>query len=172
MVRGIPNAFVDSLTHDSIIVQIPRLHGQVNNRLDKVLSVFDQSLHLPDSEHFLSYDDSRYRGDEDLQPILHRLLMAASDADTRQDMNVEDEYYSIIEKRDTEIMLNARKIAEQNVQLTEQKAQLTEQKAQLAQKDEVIRHSVAALARKGMDEAEIAACLTLDIDAVRKLLDE
>ena len=33
--QGLPNPFVDSLTHDSIIVQIPRLHGQINNRLDK-----------------------------------------------------------------------------------------------------------------------------------------
>ena len=31
------------VTHDSIIVQIPRLYGQINNRLDKVLSIFDQS---------------------------------------------------------------------------------------------------------------------------------
>lgn len=35
--------FVESLTHDSVIVQIPRLHGQVNTRLDKVLSIFDQT---------------------------------------------------------------------------------------------------------------------------------
>ena len=38
-----PDAFVESLTHDSIIVQIPRLHGRINNRLDRVLSVFDQT---------------------------------------------------------------------------------------------------------------------------------
>ena len=168
--KGLPNPFVDSLTHDSIIVQIPRLHGQVNNRLDKVLSVFDQTLHLSDSEHFLNFDESRYLGDEDMQPILHRLLMAASDADTRQDMNVEDEYYSIIEKRDTQIMLNARKIAEQNVQLTEQKAQLTEQKAQLAHKDEVIRNSVLALARTGMSEKEIADSLLMNVEAVRAII--
>ena len=35
--QGIPNKFIDSLNHNSIIVQIPRLHGKVNNRLDKVL---------------------------------------------------------------------------------------------------------------------------------------
>ena len=34
--------FVESLTHNSIIVQIPLLHGRVNNRLEQVLSVFDQ----------------------------------------------------------------------------------------------------------------------------------
>ena len=185
--RGIPNAFVDSLTHDSIVVQIPRLHGQINNRLDKVLSVFDQTLHLPDSEHFLSYDDSRYLGDEDMQPILHRLLMAASDADTRQDMNVEDEYYSIIEKRDTELMLSARRLAEQNAQITEQKAQLTEQKAQLTEQkaqlteqkaqlteqkavietnEKIIRTSVRLLHQSGLSAADIASQLNLSTQAV------
>ncbi|MGN1213867.1 MAG: hypothetical protein ACI4TR_03130, partial [Bacteroidaceae bacterium] len=38
--KGIPDPFVESLIHDSIIVQIPLLHGHVNNRLVKVLSVF------------------------------------------------------------------------------------------------------------------------------------
>ena len=41
--EGLPDPFVDSLVHDSIIVQIPLLHGQINNRLEKVFSVFDQT---------------------------------------------------------------------------------------------------------------------------------
>ena len=175
--KGIPDPFIDSLTHDSIVVQIPRLHGQINNRLDKVLSVFDQTLHLPESGHFLNYDESRYVGDEDMQPILHRLLMAASDADTRQDMNVEDEYYSIIEKRDTEIMLNARKIAEQNVQLSEQKAQLTEQKAQLSEQKAQLSEQKAQLQSfakllisSGWSIEDIAAKIDMPEEEVRKLL--
>ena len=175
--KGIPDPFIDSLTHDSVVVQIPRLHGQINNRLDKVLSVFDQTLHLPESGHFLNYDESRYVGDEDMQPILHRLLMAASDADTRQDMNVEDEYYSIIEKRDTEIMLNARKIAEQNVQLTEQKAQLTEQKAQLTEQKAQLTEQkaqlqsfVKLLTESGWSIEDISSKIDMPEEEVRKLL--
>ena len=175
--KGIPDPFIDSLTHDSIVVQIPRLHGQINNRLDKVLSVFDQTLHLPESGHFLNYDESRYVGDEDMQPILHRLLMAASDADTRQDMNVEDEYYSIIEKRDTEIMLNARKIAEQNVQLSEQKAQLaehkaqlTEQKSQLSEQKAQLQSFAKLLTASGWSIEDIAAKIDMPEEEVRKLL--
>ena len=160
VVKGMPDPFIDSLTHDSIVVQIPRLHGQINNRLDKVLSVFDQTLHLPESGHFLNFDESRYVGDEDMQPILHRLLMAASDADTRQDMNVEDEYYSIIEKRDTEIMLNARKIAEQNVQLSEQKAQLSEQKAQLSEQKVQLSEQKAQLSEQKAQLKSFAKLLT------------
>ena len=145
--KGLPNPFIDSLTHESIIVQIPRLHGQINNRLDKVLSVFDQTLLTPNNEHFLNYDDSRYAGDEDMQPILHRLLMAASDANTRQDMNVEDEYYSIIEKRDTDILLKDKKIAEQNVLLAQNAKQLAQSKEQLAQNAKQLAQSKEQLAQ-------------------------
>ena len=37
----------------------------------------------------------------------------ASDAKIRHDMNVEDEFFSVIEKRDTDLMLKDKKIAEQ-----------------------------------------------------------
>ena len=90
--KGLPNAFVDSLTHDSIIVQIPRLHGQINTRLDKVLSIFDQSRKDSDNQQVLNLDDSLYSGDSDMEHIVRRLLMAATNADVRMDMNVEDEY--------------------------------------------------------------------------------
>ena len=131
--KGIPNPFVDSLTHDSIIVQIPRLHGQVNTRLDKVLSIFDQTHKSKESQQVLTLDDSLYEDDADMKHIVHRLLMASTDADVRQDMNVEDEYFAAIEKRDTEIMLRDRKLAEQQVQLNEQQVQLSEQQVQLSE---------------------------------------
>lgn len=37
-----PDPFIESLTHDSIIVQIPFLTGRTRNRLERLLSVFDQ----------------------------------------------------------------------------------------------------------------------------------
>ena len=183
--KGLPNPFIDSLTHESIIVQIPRLHGQINNRLDKVLSVFDQTLLTPNNEHFLNYDDSRYAGDEDMQPILHRLLMAASDANTRQDMNVEDEYYSIIEKRDTDILLKDKKIAEQNVllaqnakqlaqskeQLAQNVKQLAQSKEQLAQKDAQLKTSIQLLLKAGLMIEDIAENLKLPVEVVKQLKD-
>ena len=169
--KGLPNPFIDSLTHESIIVQIPRLHGQINNRLDKVLSVFDQTLLTPNNEHFLNYDDSRYAGDEDMQPILHRLLMAASDANTRQDMNVEDEYYSIIEKRDTDILLKDKKIAEQNVLLAQNAKQLAQSKEQLAQKDAQLKTSIQLLLKAGLMIENIAENLKLPVEVVKQLKD-
>jgi len=137
--KGIPDPFVDSLTHDSIIVQIPRLHGQINTRLDKVLSIFDQSLKSKDNQQVLNLNDSLYKDDADMEHIVHRLLMASADADVRQDMNVEDEYYSVIEKRDTEILMRDRKLAEQKVQLQQQSDQLQQQSDQLQQQSDQLQ---------------------------------
>jgi len=65
--------------------------------------------------------------------ILRWLLMAATNARMRHDMNVEDEYFSIIEKQDTEILMKTRELAERTVELAEKDSQLAESKSQLAE---------------------------------------
>ncbi len=143
--KGLPNPFVDSLTHDSIIVQIPRLHGQINNRLDKVLSIFDQTRMVNGNQQMLAIDDRTYAGDDEMQHILRRLLAAASDADMRMDMNVEDEYFSVIEKRDTEILLKAKQIAQQKVFIKEQENLIRQNKAELEQNKAELEQNKAEL---------------------------
>ena len=167
--QGLPNAFVDSLTHDSIIVQIPRLHGRINNRLDMVLSFFDQTRRDADDSRLLQVDGSVYDNDADMERILHRLTMAAADSEMRHRMNVEDEYYSAIERRDTEILVRDHKIAEQKAQLTEQKAQLTEQKAQLTEQEDMLRATIKMLLDAGKSLEEIANSLGKGEDLVRRL---
>ena len=161
--KGLPDPFVDSLTHDSIIVQIPRLHGKINNRLDEILSIFDQTRKSELSQQVLNIDDSLYPEDDvEMQHIIRRLLMAATNADMRMDMNVEDEYFSIIEKRDTEIMQRDRRIAEQRVEIAARDEQLS-------QKDEQLRVSVGLLLQAGLSKEEIVQKLHIspeDITAV------
>ena len=145
--KGLPNEFVDSLTHDSIIVvQIPRLHGQINNRLDKVLSIFDQTRKDSNNQQILNIDDSLYPEDDlEMQRILHRLLMAATDADMRMDMNVEDEYFSIIEMRDTEIMQKTRELAEKNAEIKQVKAEIKQVKAKVEQANAKVEQANAKI---------------------------
>ena len=133
VMRGIPNRFVDSLNHNSIIVQIPRLHGKVNNRLDKVLSIFDQSHVCTDNQHYLNLDEKAFDlADADMQPIFHRLLMAASNIEMRQNMNVEDEYYSIIKEQEGKVYGLERDLAEKIGEIAEKDTQLAEKDGQLA----------------------------------------
>ena len=147
--RGIPNAFVDSLTHDSIIVQIPLLRGQINNRLDKVLSIFDQSRMDAHDPHKLCIDDDAYADDEEMEHIVHQLTKAAADSDLRMRMNVEDEYFSVIEKRDTQLRLKDEQIAEQ---------------------EQMLRSLVAMLKNSGKTVDEIAKAIGKDAATVRRLM--
>ncbi len=160
VVKGLPNPFVDSLTHSSIIVQIPRLHGQINNRLDKVLSIFDQTRKEHGDEHVLRLDEQVYADDAEMERILHRLTAAAADADMRHNMNVEDEYFSIIEKRDTEILMRDQQIAKQEAQLAEQNAQLSEQNARLSEQKAQLTEQKAQLTEQNAQLTEQKTQLT------------
>ena len=182
--KGLPNPFVDSLTHDSIIVQIPRLHGKINNRLDEVLSIFDQTRKDAQNQQMLHLDDSLYPDDDvEMQHILRRLLMAATNAEMRMDMNVEDEYFSIIEKRDTEIMQRDWRIAEQKAEITKQNKEIAKQNEeianknkelsqkdeQLSQKDEQLRKSVKMLLQAHLSIEQIASSLGVSPTVVQDL---
>lgn len=153
------------LSHDSIIVQIPLLHGQVNNRLEKVLSVFDQSQKNGSDRHVLNVNDSPFDDDDDMQYLLRRLLMAAANAQLRQEMNVEDEYFKALEDRDTALMMKDKKLAEQAEQLEQNKAELEQNKAQL-------RTMALLLSNSGMSVEEIANSVGMPQDQVKLLLNK
>ncbi len=150
--EGIPNTFVESITHDSIIVQIPLLNGQINNRLLKVLSVFDQSNADKHNTQLMRFDEDMYKGDVELQYLLQRLERAALDARLRQDMNVEDEYYGKLEKRDTQLMQREKVIAEQQQRLDQYEADIVQ--------------SIKNLRKLGLDNKTIAATLNRDISFI------
>ena len=136
---GKEEPFVESLTHNSIIVQIPLLKGRVNNRLEKVLSVFDQSQKDSDDKQVLNIDEKKYEDDADMMYMLHMLTAAAADSEMRQDMNVEDEYYKAIEDRDTAIMQREKEIKEKEKQIIQKDEQIQQKDEQIQQKDEQLQ---------------------------------
>ena len=159
--QGLPDPFVESLTHESIIVQIPRLYSRVNNRLEKVLSLFDQTLKSDDDNRVMYIDESIYRDDPEMMCLINRLVAAAADAQVRQNMNVEEEFFQAIEERDTLIMqreeaLKQQKeqLAEQGQQLAEQGQQLAEQGQQLAEQGQQLAEQKDQLAEQGQQLAE------------------
>ena len=143
-----PDPFVESLQHDSIIVQIPLLRGRVNNRVEKVLSVFDQSQIYPQDQKVLEVNEDDYIDDEDMAYILRRLQSAASNPEIRNRMNAEDEFFKAVEDRDTTIML--------------QEAIIKQKDADIKQKDAALRNAVLALFHTGMSVEQIAETLNLE----------
>lgn len=169
--KGLPNPFIDSLTHDSIIVQIPLLRGQVNNRLDKVLSVFDQTSLAGRNSQMLTINEAQYEDDTEMRHILERLERATFDAKIRQDMNVEDEFFSAIENRDTEIMALDRKIAEQKVDIAEKESQIAEKEVTIAKQRAAMRMIINNMLDNGQSIEDVAVIMGLSIDEIRNIKD-
>ena len=131
--NGEKDPFISSLIHDSIIVQIPLLHGKINNRLDKVLSVFDQSQRTEESQQIINLEENLYKDDPEMMQIIHRLSLATMSAEVRQEMNDEDEFFAVIEARDTQVMKQKKIISEQQDKITEQRGKITEQQGKITE---------------------------------------
>ena len=136
--NGEKDPFISSLIHDSIIVQIPLLHGKINNRLDKVLSVFDQSQRTEESQQIINLEENLYKDDPEMMQIIHRLSLATMSAEVRQEMNDEDEFFAVIEARDTQVMKQKKIISEQQDKITEQRGKITEQQGKITEQQDKI----------------------------------
>ncbi len=117
--------FIETLTHDSIIVQIPALKKQRRNDLEKALSVFEAGKVQEVSINEDDYPD-RYK------PVIRQLLKAISDDSIRKTMDVEDEILEDLERKE-------RLISRQQQELAEKDAKLAEKDEKLAEKDEMIK---------------------------------
>ena len=176
--EGNAEPFVESLTHNSIIVQIPRLQGNVNNRLEKVLSVFDQTNVEGDTQQVLKIDEDKYADDNDMMYVLHKLTAAAANSEMRQDMNVEDEFYKAIEDRDTAIMQRdkilkkqSEQLSQQSEQLSQQSEQLSQQSEQLSQQSEQLKNMAKALSASGLSNDQISQMTGMSVAEVTHLLE-
>ena len=161
--QEMPDPFVESLQHDSIIVQIPLLKGRVNNRLEKILSVFDQSQIYPDDQRMLELDENKYADDAEMAHILHRLQSAAANPDIRNRMNAEDEFFQALEDRDTVIM-------QKDATIMQKDATIMTQKKELEEKDASLRAAVLALSKSGMTAEMIAKTLNIGEEEIQEIL--
>ena len=112
-----------------------------------------------------------------MQRIVTRLVAAAADSEMRHNMNVEDEYFSLIDEQDSELMAQRKLLAEQGAQLKEQDAQLKEQDAQLKEQDAQLKArdaqlstSIRLLHQSGMSIEDIAKSLNLSVERIGQLL--
>ena len=161
IVQGVPDPFIESLTHDSVIVQIPYLQGRARNHLERLLSVFDQECRVPADEHLLQIDDEGM--DQEGRLLVNRLVMAAASPKVRRDMQVEDEILSEIEARDTTIMLKDKAIEQKDKEI-EQKDKAIEQQRN------ILCATVKNLASRGMSVKEIAGILVVPEEEINSLL--
>ena len=156
IVNGVPDKFIESLTHDSIIVQIPYLKKRMRNRLERILNVFDQDYCMKDNDHLLEIDEEVFHNDE--QILVSRLVKAAVAPDVRRAMDVEDEILSEIEARDTTIMIKDKELEEKDKELEEKNKKLEEKDKKLEEKDKKLEEKDKAIEEQSK-QLDSAICL-------------
>ncbi len=116
--------FIESLTHDSIIIQIPALKNKRQTELLMLLSVFDQSNRYS-SSHILNVEEEDIP--EKFHPIIRRLRMAGSEKKVRDNMTGEDFILEDLKMQERTIARQAEIIAK-NEKAIEEKEKSIEEK--------------------------------------------
>ncbi len=131
--------FIETLTHDSIIVQIPALKKQRRNDLEKALSVFEAC-----KIQEVSINENDYP--EKYKPVIRQLIKAITNEQIRKTMEVEDEILEglqlkerFIAMQNQELIEKEKVIAEKDEKLAEKDEKLAENKSIITEKDEIIK---------------------------------
>ncbi len=125
--------FIESLTHDSVVIQIPQLRADMRTDLEKLLSVFNQSYVATKDKHILEINDAQFP--EKYRKVLRRLVQAHSEPEVRQNMEVEDEFFEELQEQERKVQVAEEK-AWQAQQRAEQEKQRAEQEKQRAERSD------------------------------------
>lgn len=150
--------FIESLTHDSIIIQIPYLKGRRRTELEQLLSLFDQSNQTEDY-HFLEIKEEELP--ERYRPLLRRLQQAIADPIVRETMDAEDDlidefryYQHLVSEKERLISEKDKMIAEKNQTLAKKEKTIAEKEETLAKKEQTIAEKEETLVKKEQTLAE------------------
>lgn len=129
--------FIESLTHDSFVIQIPYLKEKRQTELLILLSVFDQSQQT-DTAHFLDIQETEFP--KKYQAVIRRLQRAMADPEVLETMDLEDEILLELKLKDRAIFQRDQALEDQAKMLEEKDRVLEDQakeiealKQQLAQ---------------------------------------
>ncbi len=93
--------FIESLTLDSHIIQIPYLTDKRRTELEILLRVFDQSTAIDTEHHILNMDEKDFP--TKFRPVIRKLQQAVESQEIKQQMNLEDGIIDELEDLEREI---------------------------------------------------------------------
>ena len=127
--------FIESLTHDSFVIQVSKLKSPYKSEIEKFLSIFDQSDKKAHN-HLLEIKEEAYP--EQYNKLLRRLQKAALEPELRKDMDIEDEIVAELDNLE-------RAVEERDEVIEEQSKVLSENKKALDEKDKIIEELMMKL---------------------------
>ena len=146
--------FVESLTHDSYIIQIPYLKQKRQTEIEKLLSIFDQS-NITNDEHILNIKEENY-DDEAQKLLIRRLQRAIAEPEMKGSMDIEDRIFKYLDDLDRNVEIKEEIIIEKDKKLEENKKILEKKDKVLEEKDKVLEENKKVLEenKKKLEEQE------------------
>nr|VFJ88554.1 MAG: PD-(D/E)XK nuclease family transposase [Candidatus Kentron sp. H]VFJ90596.1 MAG: PD-(D/E)XK nuclease family transposase [Candidatus Kentron sp. H]VFJ96740.1 MAG: PD-(D/E)XK nuclease family transposase [Candidatus Kentron sp. H] len=138
--------FIESLTHDSFVIQIPYLGSGRETATEQLLAVFDQHLKVRDDEHILDIDEKAYPAE--YRQVIRWLNRAVSEPGIRQTMDVEDEILAELEDMERKIAGMGKSLADKDKALDEKDKALDEKDRVIARKDRILEENARTLEEK------------------------
>ncbi|MFN4255656.1 MAG: hypothetical protein ACK4Q5_11690 [Saprospiraceae bacterium] len=132
--------FIENLSHDCFIIQIPSLAPQVRTRLEKLLSVFNQKFLFDTDQKWLLSHPGDFE-DAELRPLLRRLSMAAESPEVQEQIVVEQQFDNSMEKALRE---QERIIQQKDTELQQKDSEIQQEK----QRAEALRQRIAELEKR------------------------
>ena len=160
--------FIEALTHDSIIIQLPALKfKKEKTELEQALTIFDLR-----SKHILDVNEEKYP--DDYKEILKVLNQALVDSETEKLMSLEDEILEELKIREEQKLssenllqekLNAKEkeLKEKEILLEEEKKRTEEEKKRAEEEKLKIVHAIRNLKEKGFTDEQIESLLSIKI---------
>ncbi len=148
--------FIESLTHDATVIQVPHLRKHRRTTLERFLSIFDQANRSDAKGHILAIEEDDYP--KSYRPVIRRLIKALQTPKIEDNMDIEDE---VINEFNKQAMI---------IELEREKAERAKQreKEERRAKNKLIKK----LASMQMSAKEIAEIADMEEEEVRRLLKE
>ncbi len=135
--------FVEKLSHDCFIVQMPRIKVKLQTRLDKLLSIFEQNYFVDDKGIVKEYNYDI--DDEMIKSMLQILHHTGTDPKRKKEIEDEQEAYRVLDVATRELQ---EAVAEKEKTIVEKEKTIAEKEKALEEKDKQIAELLRRLNEK------------------------
>jgi len=143
--------FVESLTHDSFIVQIPRIQTKLQTKLEELLSIFEQTNFIGNGEIVKDY--KHHINNKTIKNMLNVLHFAGTDPAERLELEKEQEAIRVYElgyaPLKKEILIKnkiineiSRELVEKEIKIEEKDKTIEEKENELLEKDRLLQEAL------------------------------
>ena len=166
--------FIESLTHDSIVIQIPYLKNRRRTELEQLLTLFDQSNATYD-RHLLQVNEEDFP--ERYRSLIRRLQKAVADPTVRETMEAEDDlieefkdYQRLISEKEQVISEKEQVISEKEQVISEKEQVISETRQALETRQAQLESAIRAFHDSGVPVERLAEVFRLSAAEVAALL--